>query len=89
MGIIILPTLGLLCIKRIHIKHLPIHQHTFIELLLCARCWAKHWDGLNKKNIKIPALGFPGGTVDKNLPANAGDTGSNPGPGRFHMLQGN
>ena len=28
---------------------------------------------------------FPGGTVVKNLPANAGDTGSIPGPGRSHM----
>ena len=28
-------------------------------------------------------LGFPGGTVVKNLPANAGDMGSSPGPGRF------
>ena len=27
---------------------------------------------------------FPGGTVDKNPPANAGDTGSIPGPGRCH-----
>ena len=26
---------------------------------------------------------FPGGAVVKNLPANAGDTGSSPGPGRF------
>ena len=26
---------------------------------------------------------FPGGTVVKNLPANAGDMGSIPGPGRF------
>ena len=32
---------------------------------------------------------FPGGAVDKNPPANAGDTGSIPGPGRPHMLQGN
>ena len=30
---------------------------------------------------------FPGGTVDKNLPSNAGDMGSIPGPERFHMLQ--
>ena len=30
-------------------------------------------------------LGFPGGTVVRNLPANAGDTGSSPGPGRSHM----
>ena len=29
--------------------------------------------------------GFPGGAVVKNPPANAGDTGSVPGPGRFHM----
>ena len=29
--------------------------------------------------------GFPGGAVDKNLPANAGDTGSIPGPGGSHM----
>ena len=31
---------------------------------------------------------FPGGAVVKNLPANAGDTGSSPGLGRSHMLQG-
>ena len=29
--------------------------------------------------------GFPGGAVVKNPPANAGDTGSSPGPGRSHM----
>ena len=28
---------------------------------------------------------FPGGAVVKNLPANAGDTGLIPGPGRSHM----
>ena len=28
---------------------------------------------------------FPGGAVVKNPPANAGDTGSSPGPGRSHM----
>ena len=32
---------------------------------------------------------FPGGEVDKNLPANAGDTGSIPGLERSHMLLGN
>ena len=32
---------------------------------------------------------FPGGTVVKNPPANAGDTGSIPGPGRSHMPQSN
>ena len=28
---------------------------------------------------------FPGGAVVKNLPTNAGDTGSSPGLGRSHM----
>ena len=32
---------------------------------------------------------FPGGTVDKNLPANAEDMGLIPGPGRSHMLWSN
>ena len=32
---------------------------------------------------------FPGGTIYKNLPANAGDMGSIPGLGRFHMPRGN
>ena len=29
-------------------------------------------------------MGFPGGSVVKSLPANAGDTGSVPGLGRSH-----
>ena len=33
--------------------------------------------------------GFPGGAVVENLPASAGDTGSNPGLGRSHMPQSN
>ena len=32
---------------------------------------------------------FPGGAVVKNPPANAGDTGSSPGPGRSHMPRRN
>ena len=32
---------------------------------------------------------FPGGAVVKNLPANAGDTGSIPDPGRSYMPQSN
>ena len=30
-------------------------------------------------------VGFTSGSVVKNLPANAGDTGSIPSPGRSHM----
>ena len=32
---------------------------------------------------------FPGGAVVKNLPANAGDMGLSPGPGRSHMPRSN
>ena len=35
--------------------------------------------------FKNKSEGFPGGTVVKNPPANAGDTGSSPGPERSHM----
>ena len=33
--------------------------------------------------------GLSGGAVVKNLPVNAGDTGSSTGPGRSHMPQSN
>ena len=33
----------------------------------------------------IFSLGFPGGAVVKNPPANAGETGLSPGLGRSHM----
>ena len=42
---------------------------------------------LSGENLK--ALGFPGGSVVKNLPATARDTGSSPGPGRSHMPRSN
>ena len=37
--------------------------------------------------IRMWALDFPGGPVVGSLPANAGDTGLIPGPGRFQMPQ--
>ena len=33
--------------------------------------------------------GFPGGAVVENLPADAGDTGLNPGLGRSYMTRSN
>ena len=44
--------------------------------------------GLEKPSQKFRE-GFPGGTVVENLPANAGNTGSSPGLGRFHMPRSN
>ena len=39
----------------------------------------------NKERSEREIRGFPGGAVVRNPPANAGDTGSCPGPGRSHM----
>ena len=44
---------------------------------------------MNINNKKNQDRDFPGGAVVKNPPANAGDMGSIPGPGRSHMLQSN
>ena len=35
-----------------------------------------------ERSLTVYLTGFPGGSVVKNLPANAGDTGSIPGSGR-------
>ena len=57
-----------------------------------ALCCQKQTNKKEKK--KSPKLGevtldFPGGAVVKNPPANAGDTGLSPGPGRSHMPRSN
>ena len=39
--------------------------------------------------LKCTKEGLPDGTVDKNLPANAGDTGLTPGLGRFRLRRSN
>ena len=36
-------------------------------------------------NIQVDSRDFPGGAVVKNLPASAGNMGSSPGLGRFHV----
>ena len=45
-------------------------------------------DKLTKKQkrwlVQRFLLDLPAGTMDENPPANAGDVGSIPGPGRFH-----
>ena len=44
---------------------------------------------LTKEVKNLGSRGFPGGSVVKNPPANAGDTGSNPGPERSLMPESN
>ena len=40
-----------------------------------------------RSRVKNELVGFPGGAVVENPPANAGDTGSSPGRGRSNMPQ--
>ena len=46
-------------------------------------------ENLKNKLLKPGVWGFPDGAVVNNPPANTGDTGSSPGPGRSHMPQSN
>jgi len=47
----------------------------------------KQWE--TKFKVKETDLDFSVGTMDKNLPVNAGDMGSILVLGRFHMMQRN
>ena len=53
-----------------------------VGMNICNTDWKKRKCIRNQKSIE---WGFPGDAVVKNLPANAGDTGSSPSPGRSHM----
>ena len=49
------------------------------------KCWALSYMKLAKQEDR--RKDFLGGSVAKNPPANAGDTGSIPGPGSSHTVQ--
>ena len=53
------------------------HAYTYMNITLSYLQDCSDWED------------FPGGAVVKNPPANAGDTGSSPGPGRSHMPRSN
>ena len=57
---------------------------------------AVDYNTLNKRRLRLYSqkfknefIGFPGGVGYGNLPANAGDAGLIPHPGRFHMPRTN
>ena len=54
----------------------PIREVTFFN---------KDSQDNQKDPLQDYGIDFPGGPVLKNMPANAGDTGSVFGPGRFHL----
>ena len=72
---------------------LHMHPHTSTNFIFCC-LWFTYLD-INNKYVRgktrslMGERDFPGGTVIKNPPANAGGTGSSPSPGRSHMLRSN
>ena len=66
---------------------LPGHEVTCGESLL--KSHTVLWYPTRMNCLRITPLSFPGGTVVKNPPANAGNTGLSPGLGRSHMPRSN
>ena len=81
-------------LKFVKIRKCLCQRH-FVKRMKAAtweKIFAKHVSDkglipkISKDLLKLEnKKGFPGGAVVKNLPANARDTGSSPGPGRSHM----
>ena len=70
--------------KYILYTHTHTHTHTQYHLFLLP------YQSIHPSNYSKNCIpDFPGGAVVKNLPANAGDMGSIPGPGRSHMPRNN
>ena len=58
---------------------------SFVSIFLWFNCLLDSTYNENRKSSKKTYFqDFPGGAVVKNPPANAGDTGCSPGPGRSH-----
>lgn len=47
--------------------------------------WRSATRGRTSRDLKITLQGSPGGPTVKNVPCDAEDTGSTPGPGRFQV----
>ena len=69
-------------------------QHEVLDhLIICIIHSCLPWEQILREEIhrslKEHGRGFPGGSVVKNPPANAGDTGARPGLGRSNMPRSN
>ena len=66
-----------------------IHTGKEVKLSLFADDMILYIENPKDATRKLLELGFPGGAVVKNPPANAEDMGSSPGLGRSHMPRSN
>ena len=80
------------------LKQYPLKRHakegikplinTFLKCQLIRPCQSPYNTPILPVQ-KPGTMGFPGGAVVENLPANAGETGSSPGLGRSHVPRSN
>ena len=77
------------CIHSFTFHYFALWVVFFFALIFsCDSWWFAQIFSFNKLLIlhfSKTSLGFPGGAVVKNPPANAGDTGSIPGPAPAHL----
>ena len=61
-------------------------MNIYVVLVTTGAMFVQHFPSkVEKFYLKYKEGDFPGGAVVKNPPANAGDMGLSPGPGRSHM----
>ena len=77
-----------MAIRRFLIRDLA-DQERIGYIQSAERNWQPRIVNAAKISFKNEGEDFPGGAAVENLPANAGDTGSIPGPGRSHILWSN
>ena len=68
------------------------YEQIFQQKLQARREWHDITQSAERKKLPPRMLhsgDFPGGAVVKNPPANAGNMGLSPGPGRSHILRSN
>ena len=65
-------------------------KHTLLKFVQSAHInYSRNRQTWRTGGLKNELEDFPSGTVVKNPPANAVDTGSSPGPGKSHMPRSN
>ena len=75
-----------------HTLSLPLLSKTAGSMSSCFLCKKTSGNSIQPKEISTLSRvegDFPGGAVVKDPPGNAGDLGSTPGPGRYHMQWSN
>ena len=77
-------------VRKIPWKRVATHSSILGRRIPMDRgAWRTTVHGVTKSHTQLKRLSttMPGSPVNKNLPANPGDMGSIPGPGRFHVPQ--